>query len=115
MLTPTPRETLRRLERRQRSPQQPVRRVRIVLEAASGANDTRIARLLGIDRGQVRTRRKRWLKGAPRLKQPPTEEEAKEKAGEDDAGVLITEVIEGVLADDEPRPGAPPTPSARSG
>ncbi len=112
MLTPTQRETLQRLERRQRSSQQLVRRVRIVLEAASGASNTRIAGLLGIDRGQVRTWRKRWLGCAPRL--IAAEEEAKEKAGEDvdddgsSNGELITEVVEEVLAD-EPRPGTPPT------
>lgn len=112
MLTPTQRETLQRLERRQRSSQQLVRRVRIVLQAASGASNTRIAKLLGIDRGQVRTWRKRWLECAPRL--IAAEEGAKEKAGEDvdddgsSKGVLITEVVEEVLAD-EPRPGTPPT------
>lgn len=111
MLTPTQRETLQRLERRQRSSQQLVRRVRIVLQAASGASNTRIAELLGIDRGQVRTWRKRWLECAPRL--IAAEEEAKEKAGEDvddgsSNGELITEVVEEVLAD-EPRPGTPPT------
>jgi putative transposase len=112
MLTPTQRETLQRLERRQRSSQQLVRRVRIVLEAASGASNTRIAGLLGIDRGQVRTWRKRWLECAPRL--IAAEEAAKETAGEDvdddgsSNGELITEVVEEVLAD-EPRPGTPPT------
>jgi putative transposase len=116
MLTPTQRETLQRLERRQRSSQQLVRRVRIVLEAASGASNTRIAGLLGIDRGQVRTWRKRWLECAPRLiaAEEKAKEEAKEKVSEDvddDAstkGVLITEVVQEVLAD-EPRPGTPPT------
>jgi putative transposase len=67
---------------------------------------------LGIDRGQVRTWRKRWLECAPRL--IAAEEAAKEKAGEDvdddgsSNGVLITEVVEEVLAE-EPRPGTPPT------
>lgn len=112
ILTPTQRQTLQRLERRQRSSQQLVRRVRIVLEAASGVSNTRIAGLLGIDRAQVRTWRKRWLEAAPRLM--AAEEEAKEKAGDDvdddgsSNGVLITEVVEEVLAD-EPRPGTPPT------
>jgi putative transposase len=116
MLTPTQRETLQRLERRQRSSQQLVRRVRIVLEAASGASNTRIAGLLGIDRGQVRTWRKRWLECAPRLiaAEEKAKEEAKEKVSEDvdddgnSNGVLITEVVQEVLAD-EPRPGTPPT------
>jgi len=107
ILTPTQRETLQQLKRRQRSPQQLVRRVRIVLEAASGASNTRIAGLLGIDRGQVRTWRKRWLEAAPRL--IAAEEKAKEKAKEKPAGggesgsngVLITEVLaDEVLADE---------------
>lgn len=51
LLTPTQRNTLKRLKRRHRSPQQLVRRVRIILEAASGANNAQIAKLLGIDRG----------------------------------------------------------------
>ncbi|MDX6382318.1 MAG: hypothetical protein QOI57_3342 [Rubrobacteraceae bacterium] len=57
ILSPTQRETLRKLARRQRSSQQLVRQVRIVLQAATtGANNTRIAKLLSIDRGQeVRT------------------------------------------------------------
>jgi putative transposase len=109
ILTPTQRETLRRLERRQRTPQQLVRRARIILEAATtGANNTRIAKLLDIDREQVRTWRTRWLKAAPRL--IAAEEEAKEKAAEEEGNgvLLITKVVEEVLAD-EPRPGTPPT------
>ena len=121
VLTAAQRDTLQRLARRQRSPQQLVRRVRIILEAASGANNAQIARLLGIDRGQVRTWRKRWLEAAPRL--ITAEEEAKEKkeAGDDESSssndddvllllllLLLTEVIEEVLAD-EPRSGTPPT------
>jgi putative transposase len=115
ILTPTQRETLKQLKRRQRSPQQLVRRVRIILEAATtGTSNTRIAKLLVIDRGQVRTWRKRLLAAQPRL--IAAEEKAKEKAKEKPAGggesgsngVLITELVEEVLAD-EPRPGTPPT------
>jgi DNA-binding CsgD family transcriptional regulator len=51
MLTPTQRETLHHLKRRQRTPQQLVRRVRIILEAASGTSNTQIAKRLDIDRG----------------------------------------------------------------
>ncbi len=112
-LTRTQRETLHQIQRRQRSPQQLVRRVRIVLEAASGASNTRIAELLDINRAQVRTWRTRWLEAAPRLM--AAEEEAKEKAAAaaaDEGGgngvLLITEVVEEVLAD-EPRPGTPTT------
>ena len=62
---------------------------------------------MGIDRGQVRTWRKRWLEAAPRL--IAAEEKAKEKAKEKPAGggesgsngVLITEVLaDEVLADE---------------
>jgi len=109
-LTPTQRETLHQLQRRQRSSQQLVRRVRIVLEAALGASNTRIAELLDINRAQVRTWRTRWLEATPRLM--AAEEEAKEKAAaaEDESGngVLITEVVQEVLADG-PRCGTPPT------
>lgn len=112
LLTPTQLDALQRLKRRQRSPQRLVRRVRIILEAASGTNNAQIAQLLGIDRGQVRTWRKRWLESAPRL-QEAAEREEKEKAGdgESSSSALITAVIEEVLAD-KPRSGTPPIFSA---
>jgi putative transposase len=115
LLTPTQLDALQRLKRRQRSPQRLVRRVRIILEAASGTNNAQIARLLGIERGQVRTWRKRWLESAPRL-QEAAEREEKEKAGDGESSsssssALITAVIEEVLAD-EPRSGTPPIFSA---
>jgi putative transposase len=118
VLTPTQLDALQRLKRRQRSPQRLVRRVRIILEAASGTNNAQIAQLLGIDRGQVRTWRKRWLESAPRL-QEVAEREEKEKAGDGESSssssssssALITAVIEEVLAD-EPRSGTPPIFSA---
>ena len=113
VLTPTQLDALQRLKRRQRSPQRLVRRVRIILEAASGTNNAQIARLLGIDRGQVRTWRKRWLESAPRL-QEAAEREEKEKAGDGESSsssALITAMIEEVLAD-EPRSGTPPIFSA---
>jgi putative transposase len=113
VLTPTQLDALQRLKRRQRSPQRLVRRVRIILEAASGTNNAQIAQLLGIDRGQVRTWRKRWLESAPRL-QEVAEREEKEKAGDGESSsssALITAMIEEVLAD-EPRSGTPPIFSA---
>ncbi len=77
VLTPTQRVVLRRLARRQSGAQRLVRRARIILEAASGANNEQIANLLGIDRGTVRTWRMRWLEALERLK-------AVEKVGDDD-------------------------------
>ena len=124
ILTPIQRDTLQHLKRRQRSSQQLVRRVCIILEAANtGASNTRIAQLLGIDRGQVRTWRKRWLEATPRL--IAAEEEVGEKTAADhhhdddddddddddeggSNGVLLTEMIEEVFAD-ESRSGTPPT------
>ena len=48
VLTPTQRVVLRRLARRQSGAQRLVRRARIILEAASGADNEQIANLLGI-------------------------------------------------------------------
>jgi putative transposase len=100
VLTPTQRVVLRRLARRQTGAQRLVRRTRIILEAASGANNDQIAKLLGIDRGTVRTWRMRWLAALPRLK-------AAENVGDDDERVLAG-LVEEVLVD-EPRSGKPAT------
>jgi len=103
VLTPTQHVVLRRLARRQTGAQRLVRRARIILEAASGANNEQIAKLLGIDRATVRTWRMRWLEALPRLK-------AAEKAGDDDDDehVLLAGLVEEVLVD-EPRSGKPAT------
>ena len=106
VLTPTQRVVLGQLARRQTGAQPLVRRARIILEAASGANNEQIAKLLGIDRGTVRTWRMRWLEALERLK-------AAEKVGDDDddddddervLGGLVEEVLV-----DEPRSGKPAT------
>ena len=101
VLTPTQRVVLRRLARRQSGAQRLVRRARIILEAASGANDEQIANLLGIDRGTVRTWRMRWLEALERLK-------AVEKVGDDDDERVLGGLVEEVLVD-EPRSGKPAT------
>src|SRR5215207_835188 len=106
ILTPTQRVVLRQLARRQTGAQRLVRRARIILEAASGANNDQIATLLGIDRGTVRTWRMRWLEALPRLKA------AEKRAGggddDDDERVLLAGLVEEVLVD-EPRSGKPAT------
>jgi putative transposase len=103
VLTPTQRALLRQLARRQTGAQRLVRRARIILEAASGANNEQIAKLLGIDRGTVRTWRMRWLEALPRLK-------AAENVGDDygEERALLGGLIEEVLVD-EPRSGKPAT------
>jgi len=102
VLTPTQRVVLRRLARRQTGAQRLVRRARIILEAASGANNEQIAKLLGIDRATVRTWRKRWLEALPRV-------EAAEKVGDDDDDErVVGGLVEDVLVD-EPRSGKPAT------
>jgi len=91
------REILERSVRRETNPQRLVRRCKIVLEAADGANNTEVAQSLDIDRGTVRIWRERWAAAAPALL-------LAEEEGIDDKG--LAELIEQVLAD-EPRPGAP--------
>jgi transposase len=110
VLTPTQRVVLRRLARRQTGAQRLVRRARIILEAASGANNDQIATLLGIDRGTVRTWRMRWLEALPRLK--AAEKRAGGSGGgdddDDDDERVVSGLVEEVLVD-EPRSGKPAT------
>jgi putative transposase len=98
-LSPRQHALLEQLARRQSCPQRLLRRVRIVLLAAAGANNEEIARRLSLNRGTVRTWRERWRAGVSRL-------EAAETETSDDR--MLTEVIATLLAD-EPRPGAPAT------
>jgi transposase len=93
------RALLEPLVRRERSSQQLLRRVRIVLLAADGANNEQIGRKLGLHRSTVRTWRDRWLAATSRLEAAETET---------DSDRALTEVIATILAD-EPRPGAPAT------
>ena len=98
-LTARQRSILERFTRRQTSPQRLVRRCRIVLEAADGANNTQIGHRLNIQRSTARTWGERWAAAAPGLL-------LAEEEGIDDKD--LTELIEQVLAD-EPRPGTPGT------
>ena len=98
-LSPMQRAVLQRLARRHTTSQQLVKRVRIILEADSGAGNWDIARQLGTDRGTVGVWRKRWVEAAPRL-------EAAQQAGTDERELLA--LVEEVLAD-QPRSGAPAT------
>src|SRR5688500_7979634 len=93
------RALLEQLVRRQSCAQQLLRRVRIVLLAADGANNEQIGRELGLYRGTVRTWRERWRAAASRLDAAETD-----TASDRD----LTAVIATILAD-EPRPGAPAT------
>jgi putative transposase len=111
VLTPTQRVVLRRLALRQTGAQRLVRRARIILEAASGANNEQIAKLLGVDRGTVRTWRMRWLEALPRLK--AAEKRAGGSGGgddddDDDDERVVSGLVEEVLVD-EPRSGKPAT------
>ncbi len=97
-LTPRQRDLLLRLTRRHSAPQQLVRRARLVLLAADGANNTQISQQLPLDRVQVCRWRTRWRAAAPRLT-------ALEATEPEDAALL--QAIEDLLAD-APRPGTPP-------
>lgn len=81
------------------SSQRLVRRLTIVLAAASGLNNDQIARHLGIHRSTAQIWRMRWLAAATRL-------EAAVTVGDDDR--LLARLVEDAL-DDAPRAGAPPT------
>jgi len=83
-------------------PQRLVRRLTIVLAAASGLNNDQIARHLGIHRSTAQIWRLRWLAAATRL-------EAAVSAGDDDR--LLARLVADAL-DDAPRAGTPPTFSA---
>lgn len=89
---------LERIIRRQTSTQQQVRRARVVLTAADGANNEAIGRQVGVTDDTARTWRRRWADRAEALL-------AAELEGDDAA---LEAIVGGVLAD-EPRPGTPAT------
>lgn len=95
-LTHRQQAALEKINRRQSSSQQLVRRVQIILEIGKGKNNQQVAATLEIHRETVRQWRGRWLEATEQL----TQLEAK---GEDKD---LLQGIEMLLAD-EPRPGTP--------
>lgn len=95
-VTARQRSELERIVRRATSPQRRVRRARIVLAAAAGANNEEIGRRVGVTEDTARVWRARWAAAGEALL-------AAEAEGDDRA---VAAVVGGVLAD-EPRPGAP--------
>ena len=98
-VSPPQRAVLERLLRQQTAPQALVRRVKIVLAAASGQGNELIAAQLNCSPTTVRLWRGRWATAEPAL-----------AVVDQDASDLCT-TIAAVLAD-APRPGAPDTFSA---
>ncbi len=92
------RGVLRAIIRRDTSPQQQVRRAKIVLAAADGANNEQVGRQVGVTEETARLWRGRW--GAAGEVLLAAEAEGDERA--------LAGIVAGVLGD-EPRPGAPAT------
>lgn len=90
-------ELLKRLCRRQTSPQRLVRRAKTILLAAEGLSNEAIATELGLSRHSVSLWRRRWDSQTERL-------HAAEAAG-DSARPLLTRIQS--MLQDAPRPGAP--------
>lgn len=95
-ITDAQRAILEQIVRRQTSPQHQVRRARIVLLAAAGETNQRIAARLEVHREMVSVWRGRWAAAQARLT-------AAEQTSAD-----LAAVIADVLAD-APRPGTPAT------
>jgi putative transposase len=92
------RGVLERIIRRDTSPQQQVRRAKIVLAAAGGANNEQVGRQVGVTEETARLWRGRW--GAAEETVLAAEAEG------DDAALEV--IVAGILVD-EPRSGAPAT------
>ncbi|THF73417.1 helix-turn-helix domain-containing protein [Cohnella fermenti] len=90
-------EVLEQFERRHQTPQQMAKRVRVVLLAVQGLGNRDISRIIGLDRMQVGTWRKRWITEYDRLCRIETEHP---KQLEDAIKNLFSDV---------PRSGAPAT------
>lgn len=93
------RKLLKCLLRRQQLPRCLVWRIRIVLQAAKGRSNSRIAQRLDLDRGTVRLWRDRWAAAQAQVETAQLEGATRRQ--------LLT-LLETVLAD-APRPGAPDT------
>ncbi len=97
-LSPMQQELLQRMVHRTTSEQRLVKRGHIILEAAQGTSNTKIAHQWQVDYETVRRWRDRWHAATTRL-------QAIEAAGKPK---LLSQAIE-VLLTDEQRPGAPAT------
>jgi putative transposase len=97
-LSPLQQELLQRLVHRTTSEQRLVKRGHIILEAAQGTSNTKIAQQWQVDYETVRRWRDRWHAAESRL-------QVIEAAGKPK---LLSQAIE-VLLTDEQRPGAPTT------
>jgi transposase len=97
-LSPLQHELLQRMVHRTTSAQRLVRRGQIILEAAEGTSNTKIAQHQQVDYETVRRWRDRWCAAESRL-------QAIEATGKPK---LLSQAIE-VLLTDEQRPGAPAT------
>ena len=97
-LSPLQQELLQRLVKRTKSEQRLVKRGHIILEAAQGTSNTKIAQQWQVDYETVRRWRDRWHAAESRL-------QVIEAAGKPK---LLSQAIE-VLLSDEQRPGAPAT------
>jgi transposase len=97
-LSPLQQDLLQRLVKRTTSEQRLVKRGHIILEAAEGISNTKIAQHRQVDYETVRRWRDRWHAAESRL-------QAIEAAGKPK---LLSQAIE-VLLTDEQRPGAPAT------
>lgn len=91
------RSLLEQIVRRQTSPQQQVRRARLILSIDKGNNNQQTARRIGVHRETVQQWRSRWLAEVPRLT-------AAEISGASDKELQA--IIEALLLD-EPRWGSP--------
>jgi putative transposase len=98
-LTARQRACLEQIARRQTSPQRLVRRAKILLALATGANQGHVTRQMRLNRGTVHIWRQRWLALAPKLEQIAAE------GGSDK--VLTTMIVEALT--DHPRSGTPAT------
>lgn len=98
-LTSRVRKLLKRLLRRQQLPRCLAWRIRIILQAAKGRSNSRIARRLNLDRGTVRLWRKRWAAAQTQLETALREGATRRQ---------LLALLETLLAD-APRSGAPDT------